>query len=309
MKAEVIPIFVARFNMKRKTSEEKKESLLSRLRSQMRDRYRLVIMDEATLAEKASFVLSPLNVFVFSVAVSLFLIVSVTYLIAFTSLREYIPGYADVRMRKSIIELASRTDSLEKSLALKEQYLANIAGILAGRAPQDEAQRTSPDSTIHYQKVEDKRSADDSLLRAEIEAEQKASLSSAGGAGDLRSLLFFPPVKGIITTKFKSRPDHLGVDIVAAKNEAIKATLDGTIVFSGWTINDGYVVHIQHEGELLSVYKHNSAILKKAGDRIKAGQPVAIIGNTGEHSSGAHVHFEIWYRGNPVDPQDFLRFQ
>lgn len=292
-----------------KGNDVKKEGLLSRLRSQMRDRYRLVIMDEDTLAEKASFVLSPLNVFVFSVAVSLFLIVSVTYLIAFTSLREYIPGYADVKMRRSLIKLASRTDSLEKSLVLKEQYLAGISGILSGEDPQGKTEMPVPDSTVHYQKVEDKRSADDSLLRAEIEAEQKASLSSVGGSGELRSLLFFPPIKGIVTTRFKSRPDHLGVDIVGAKNEAIKATLDGTVIFSGWTINDGYVVQMQHEGDVLSVYKHNSAVLKKTGDRVKAGQPVAIIGNTGEQSSGSHVHFEIWYRGNPVDPQDFLRFQ
>jgi murein DD-endopeptidase MepM/ murein hydrolase activator NlpD len=295
--------------MKNKGSEERKQGLLSRLRSQMRDRYRLVIMDEATLAEKASFVLSPLNVFVFSVAVSLFLIVSVTYLIAFTSLREYIPGYADVKVRRSLIKLASRTDSLEKSLVLKEQYLVNIAGILGNKEPQQNKQRPQPDSTVHYQKVEDKRSAEDSLLRAEIEAEQKASLSSAGSSSDLRSLLFFPPVKGITTSKFKSRPDHLGIDIVARKNEAIKSTLDGTIVFSGWTLNEGYVVQIQHDGDIISVYKHNSAVLKKAGDRIKAGQPVAIIGNTGEQSTGPHLHFEIWYRGNPVDPQDFLRFQ
>jgi murein DD-endopeptidase MepM/ murein hydrolase activator NlpD len=293
--------------MKNNQSGDKKVDVFNRLRSQMRDRYRLVIMDEATLAEKASFVLSPLNVFVFSIAMTLFLIVSVTYLIAFTSLREYIPGYADVKMRRSIIKLASRTDSLEKSLVLKEKYLSGIAGILSGEDPQTEAPESRPDTTARHEKVEDKRSADDSLLRAEIEAEQRASLNSTGG-NELRSLLFFPPVRGIITTKFKSRPDHLGIDIVSGKNEAIKSTLDGTVVFSGWTLSDGYVIHIQHEEDIISIYKHNSAILKKTGERVKAGQAVAIIGNTGEQSSGPHLHFEIWHRGNPVDPQEFLRF-
>jgi murein DD-endopeptidase MepM/ murein hydrolase activator NlpD len=248
-------------------------------------------------------------VFVFSVAVTLFLIVSVTYLIAFTSLREYIPGYADVKMRRTILKLASRTDSLEKSLVLKEKYLANIAGILGGKPSEERMEKPQADSTKRDQKMENKRSIEDSILRAEIEAEQKASLSGGAGNTNLRSLLFFSPVKGITTTKFKSRPDHLGIDIVAGKNEAIKATLDGTIIFAGWTMTDGYVVQIQHDENIISIYKHNSALLKKTGDRVKAGQPIAMIGNSGENSNGPHLHFEIWHRGNPVDPQDFLRFQ
>lgn len=154
-----------------------------------------------------------------------------------------------------------------------------------------------------------KPSKNDSLLRHEIESQDKFSLTLGNkGNSGIGGYFFFSPVKGMVTHSFNMAEGHYGVDVAAKENEFIKASLDGTVVFAGWTASDGYVIQLQHGNNLMSVYKHNSDLTKRVGDHVKAGEPIAIIGNTGESSNGTHLHFELWYNGTPVNPQDYVLF-
>jgi murein DD-endopeptidase MepM/ murein hydrolase activator NlpD len=279
--------------------------------NQLKNKYRLVIMNDDTFEEKASFVLSPLSVFVFIVSSTLFLIIAVTYLIAFTSLREYIPGYADVNMRRNVVKLTYKTDSLTNELAARDLYLENLKAVLSGNIKDSISPKALKDTTKKFERIDIKPSEDDLALRKQIEEEEKNSLRFTEKntlKSGINSFFFFVPLKGIVTNKFKVTPDHYGVDIVAQRNEAIKATLDGTVVLSDWTPETGHVIQLQHDENIISIYKHNSVLLKKAGERVKAGEPIAIIGESGELSTGPHLHFELWYKGKAVDPQEYMSF-
>jgi murein DD-endopeptidase MepM/ murein hydrolase activator NlpD len=275
----------------------------------LRNKFRLVIMNDDTFEEKASLVLSPLNVFIFVGSTILFLIVLLTYIIAFTGLREYIPGYADVNMRKNVVKLALKADSLEKELATRDMYFNNIKTIMSGGeiGTVDEQK----DTTKQYDKLQVSATEQESELRAQVEALDKYSLSTGrekSSHSSISNVFFFTPLKGTLISSYDPAKAHYGVDIVAPKNEAIKATLDGTVILSTWTSETGYVIQIQHSNNLVSIYKHNSVLLKKAGERVKAGEVVAIIGDSGEITTGPHLHFELWYNGIAINPQDYMIF-
>jgi murein DD-endopeptidase MepM/ murein hydrolase activator NlpD len=274
----------------------------------LHDKYRLVLMNDATLEEKLSFRLTRLNVFIFFGTVSIFLVVATIYLIAFTPLKEYIPGYADFNTRQVLRELMMRADSLERDLRQKDLYIHNFKRIIEGREPVDIFPVELLDPDYYY--IENlPRSLEDSIIRAEIESmgqygswvyEETSALQS------INQYFFFPPVKGIVTNYFNPAGKHFGIDLVADKNEAIKATLDGTVIFSAWTMETGYNIGIQHANNLVSVYKHNSVLLKEEGSFVKAGEVIAIIGETGLYSTGTHLHFELWFNGQPVNPLDYI---
>ncbi|HRG58504.1 MAG TPA: M23 family metallopeptidase [Bacteroidia bacterium] len=279
--------------------------------NQFKNKYRLVIMNDDTFEEKASFVLSPRSVFVFIVSSTLFLIIGVTYLIAFTSLREYIPGYADVNMRRNVVKLSYKSDSLTNEIAARDLYLENLKAVLSGNIKDSINPKALRDTSKKFERIDIKPSEEDLALRKQIEEEEKNSLrfneKNAVKSG-INSFFFFVPIKGIVTNKFKVTPDHYGVDVVAQRNEAIKAVLDGTVVLSDWTPETGHVIQLQHDDNIISIYKHNSVLLKKAGERVKAGEPIAIIGESGELSTGPHLHFELWYKGKALDPQEYMSF-
>jgi murein DD-endopeptidase MepM/ murein hydrolase activator NlpD len=280
----------------------------------VRDKYRLVILNEETFEERLSFRLSRLNVFVAVGLLSIILVFITTYIIAFTPLKEYIPGYTDVGMQKRIYELQLRSDSVERALHANEGYLRDLRKVLGGGDLLDK--REIPVDTANarnYKTINDKRSEEDSMMRADYENRSKYNLfkgenSSSGQASLVRNLFFYSPLKGIITSEFNPQEAHYGVDIVANKNEAIKAIQDGTVIFSGWTVETGYVIGLQHPGNIISVYKHNSVLLKKEGNIVRAGESIAIIGESGELSTGPHLHLEIWINGNPVNPKDYIVF-
>lgn len=285
-------------------------NFFARIKTQVRTTYRLVVMNDTSLEEQATFLLTPMNLFVFMGATLLFLIVSVTYLIAFTGLREYIPGYADTGMRRKLIEVSSKVDSLEASLAQRDLFVKNLHGILSGGTGLKHDEGSKLDSTRKSAKIPSGISSEDSLLRAQIAAEEQLGVESGSRKkGGIHSFFFFPPVKGVATHRFMATPNHLGVDIATAKGEPVKAILEGTIIFSGYTKEGGYMIQIQHGDNLVSIYKHNSMNLKKEGDRVKAGDPIAMVGNTGEQSTGPHLHLELWHKGFAVDPQDFIQFK
>ncbi len=284
------------------------------LLQRVRDKYRLVILNEETFEERLSFSLSRLNVFVAIGLLSIILVFITTYIIAFTPLKEYIPGYTDVSMQRRIYELQLRSDSVERALRANEKYMSDLKKVLGGEDLQQA--RSMPSDTAsgkNYKNLVDKRSKEDSLLRADYENQSKYNLFRAEGsskeqASEVRNLFFYSPLKGIVTSEYNPSAAHYGVDIVANRNEAIKAIQDGTVIFSDWTIQTGYVIALQHPGNIISVYKHNSVLLKKEGSFVRAGESIAIIGESGELTTGPHLHLEIWINGNPVNPKDYIVF-
>lgn len=267
-------------------------------------------MNDETFEEKVSLTLSPLNVFVFAGTIIISLITFTIYLIAFTPLREYIPGYADVNMQRRVINLLYQTDSLSRKLELRDRYMANLRAVIDNSVQTDSLHQKPPVDT-RYDTIQIPGAGPvDSALRAQIESQDRFTLTSGGSVSvsSISNFFFFTPVKGTITNTFNPKSKHFGIDIVASANEVIKCTLDGTVILSDWTSETGYVITVQHSNNLLSVYKHNSALMKRTGDYVKAGDVIAIIGNSGELTSGPHLHFELWYNGSPVNPVDYMSF-
>ncbi len=277
----------------------------------LKRKYKLVLMDANSFEEKLSFRVSRLGVIILTASLMLVLIMLTIYLIAFTSLREYIPGYIDVTLPKNIYDLQQKTDSLENVFRQQDIYIKNLNRLISGETT-DEIEVPSRSGYANYDTITFSISSEDSMLRAEYENQTKYNLYQNNLYNyiprNLGNINFFPPLNGIITHSFDPSQDHFGVDIVANTSEAIKATFDGTVIFSDWTLETGYIIGIQHKNNLISVYKHNSSILKQQGTFVKAGETISIVGQSGELSTGPHLHFELWYNGKPIDPEEFISF-
>ncbi len=272
-------------------------------------KYRLVILNESTFEEKISFKLSRLNVFVTGSLCIIGLIGLTILLIAFTPLREYIPGYSSTKLKRQATELTYKTDSLVNTLNYTNRYLDNIRMVLRGDIENNEINR---DSLFEQFKI-DPSSVDlnpikeDSLLRAEVALEDKYNLFEKNS--DKSNLGLFPPLSGTISEKYNRDKKHYAVDIVAPKDTPIKAVANGIVIFAEWTSETGYVIILEHKDGLLSVYKHNGSLSKSQGEIVRAGEVIASVGNTGEFTTGPHLHFELWDNGNPVNPLDFIDFK
>jgi len=285
-------------------SEKKKRVKIFR---NLWDKYRLSIYNDQTFEEVWQLRLSRMNVLIFFGGFAIALVLSVTVLIAFTPIREFIPGYPDGKTRKGYVQNALKVDSLERVLDQWEKYQANINIILNGGEPH--SIESKPDTSKRYKSIEFSKSEEDSLLRSQIEADEMYNLSfNYSETHKSKTIYFIPPVKGVVTNSYNPTVDHYGIDLVAAPNEVVLAVANGTIVLSNWTLETGYTMAIQHENNFISVYKHNSKLLKRQGDRIKAGEAIAIIGNSGELTTGPHLHFELWQNGYSVDPAKFIHF-
>ncbi len=282
-----------------------KAEFLKRLRNQ----YRLVVMNDDTFEEKFSLRLTPLGLFILLGSVTIVMTMLVTSLIAFTPLREYVPGYANAGLKRDLVNLTYKSTSIEKSLAEKNAFLENINNVLRGHIKVDSSQNR-PNKNKEYNKIKMDASKNEETLRKTVESQDQYSLSAetVTNKNGITNFSFFTPLKGIVSNSFKSGEQHYGIDIVGPENEAIKTTLDGTVIIATWSSETGYTISVQHTNNLISVYKHNSVLLKKIGDYVKAGEAIAIIGNSGEQTSGPHLHFELWYNGNPIDPQDYMVF-
>jgi len=299
----------------RRTSDSNDERKV-RWYHKLRDKYRLVILNEDTFEEKLSFKLSRLNVFVVTGTLANILIFLTTYLIAFTPLREYIPGYSSANLQKDLYELQVRTDSIGEALKNRDLYISNLKSLLSGEVvPVPDQPAVQADSLVRsgYSRISNLRSKEDSMLRKEYEQENLYNLnvdsrSSQRQNTPVSKLNFYTPVKGIVTNRFDASRRHYGIDIATRQNEAVKAAYDGVVFFSEWTAETGNVIAIQHSGAVITVYKHNSVLLRKQGAYVRAGESIAIIGNTGEYSTGPHLHFELWINSSPVDPEKYLTF-
>jgi len=285
-----------------------KKSKVKKLSKKLLYKYRLVVLNEDTFEEHFSFKLNRLNVFILSTIFAIFLIVLTTVLIAFTPIREYIPGYSSSALKKKAINLSFKTDSLEQLILVNEQYLASVKKILSGDIKTENFNKDSILKVVNKeiaQGVNLAPSKEDSLLRERVAQEDK--YNPLVDNKEL-NLVLFPPVKGVISEDYNPDQKHYAVDVVTEKDSPVKATADGTVVFAEWTVETGYVIIIKHAKDLLSVYKHNAQLNKDQADFVKAGEIIAIAGNTGELTTGTHLHFELWSEGLPINPNNFIDF-
>lgn len=279
------------------------------LMNKLKHKYRLVFFNDNTFEEVWHLRLSLLNVLSVVGTISVFLTALVVMLMAFTSLREFIPGYPDQNMQTSIMHNAMRLDSLENEIRIRDQYFSNLNALISGQEPVK--YETPQDSAKSFTNIKFTKSVHDSMLRQRIEEEEQFNFSVSSnpkGESSISEMHFFTPIKGMVTNAYSAAENHYGVDIVASPNEVVKATLDGTVILAAWTSETGNVIQIQHQNNVLSVYKHNASLLKRVGNQVKAGDAIAIIGNSGELTTGPHLHFELWYNGKPVNPADYIIF-
>ena len=286
--------------------EQKKKR--KELKRKLLHKYRLVILNESTFEEKISFKLSRLNVFVTGTLLIIGLIGFTTLLIAFTPLREYIPGYSSTALKRQATDLTYKTDSLVNALNYTNRYLENIRKVLKGDM---ETSQINPDSVFESIKLDPSQLnlspiREDSILRAEVALEDRYNLFEQPTFDG--SILLYTPLTGTISQAYDADLKHFAIDIVAAKDTPVKAVATGRVIFAEWTASTGYVVILEHNQDLISVYKHNGSLTKSQGKIVRAGEVIATVGNTGELTTGPHLHFELWKDGNPVNPENYIDF-
>jgi len=270
---------------------------------------RLVILNEETFEEIFSLKLNLMNVFVVLTGGAILLIAITTYIIAFTPLREYIPGYASSKLKREATELALKSDSLEKAIKMNNAYIESIKKVLAGDV---EVAKLNKDSIkaaelTDASQVDFSPSKEDQKLREEVAREDKYNVFEKAQAKV--EIVLFPPAKGHITEGYSPKNKHFAVDVALAKNTPIKSIANGTVIFADWTPTTGYVIIIRHGDGIISVYKHASSLTKNQGDVVRTGEVIALAGSTGEESTGVHLHFELWKDGFAIDPTNFIDFE
>ena len=278
--------------------------------SKLKHKYRLILMNDNSLEEQLSFRFSALDVITVLTIGCVLLFVFFLLLVGYTPLNEFVPGKASSSLHKELIAITLKADSLEKKPLVNELYLKNITAIVNGEDPINSSTENTLVLSASETELSFKKSKEDSLLRLAVEAEDKISISPTDKKDnlDMESMLFFSPIKGVITNGFDRKKNHFGTDIVAKQDEPIKCVFDGVVVISHWTSETGNVIGVQHANGMFSLYKHNSILFKRAGEYVKSGEVIAIIGNSGELSSGPHLHFELWHKGTPVNPENYISF-
>lgn len=270
---------------------------------------RLVILNDDSFEEIFSLKLTLMNVFVVVTISAVILISITTYIIAFTPLREYIPGYASSELKKNATELAIKSDSLALALRKNETYIHSIKKVLTGELEYAQVNKDSilaaPQQTPDNAELSPSKA--DLLLREQVAREDKYNLFEK--TNSKVSVVLFSPAKGIVTEKFNPKQRHYAIDVALAKNTPIKAVLNGTVIFADWTPTTGNVVILRHNNGFISVYKHAESLTKSQGDLVKTGEVIALAGSTGQESTGIHLHFELWKDGYPIDPENFISFE
>ena len=287
-------------------AEKRKEKKFAK---KLLHKYRLIILNEDTFEERFAIKLTRLNVFVLISISAIFLVAATTVLIAFTPLREYIPGYSSTSLKRKAIQLNFKTDSLQQTIAINEQYLESIKRVLKGDVNTVNFNKDSiiKAAELDVNLINLNPSKEDSLLREKIDKEDKYNLFES--ATSKVSFVLFPPVNGTISEGYNVQDKHYAIDIVVAKDTPVKATADGTVILAEWNTQTGYVLIIEHSNGLISIYKHNASLTKEQGDLVKTGEVIAVSGNSGELTTGPHLHFELWSNGYPIDPTTFIDFE
>jgi murein DD-endopeptidase MepM/ murein hydrolase activator NlpD len=276
----------------------------------LRDSYRLLLINDTTFEERLSFKLNRLNVILLLLLTFVGYGLLISAVIAYTPLKTYIPGYSDQTTKMNAYRSTLTADSLEVQMRMRDLYIDNLRAVLSGELPVDSTTLFDP-ADVRPEVADLLPGRVDSALRVKMDRQEAYALSEGRflDRRDLSGIFLFAPIRGIVTTSFDRAQGHFGVDIVSKADEAVKACLDGTVTMASWTTDAGHVIQLQHRNDLVSIYKHNSVLLKKVGDRVKAGEAIAIVGNSGELTSGPHLHFELWLQGEPVDPQAYMVFE
>jgi len=293
---------------------DKTESKRKRFIRKLKHTYRLVFFNHSTFEEVWHIRITLMNVLSIAGTVFIILVSGSMALVMFTPMRQLVPGFPTDAMRRQIVDNSLRLDSLEHEIRLRDMYTSAVNAILTGREPEltNMENRTV---TASYDNIVFTRSGQDSLLRLQVEAEERFNFTVPSRAQLVFSdevmisgLHFFKPVEGIVSSKFNLNNNHFGIDLVAAPNAVVKSILDGTVILDAWTSETGWVIQVQHAANIISIYKHNANLLMKKGERVRAGDAIAIVGNSGELTSGPHLHFEMWQNGMPVNPEDYIVF-
>lgn len=287
-----------------------KEKKKGRFRQKITNKYRMVVLNEETFEERFSIKLSRLNIFVLGGVFSILLIASTTVLIAYTPIREYIPGYSSTKLKRDASNLVYEADSLRNKLQILQNYTNSLLPILTGQQSPldvdfDSLKRNAEVTSFDLKKLNPTKT--DSLFREKVDSNDRYPLFDT--ASSKTKVVFFAPVTGNITQTYDVSNKHFAIDIVAATGTPIKVIEDGTVIFSEWTAETGYVIIVDHSNGFISVYKHNGVLLKQQGDFVKSGEVIASVGSTGELTTGPHLHFELWNNGYPVNPMNYIDFQ
>jgi len=274
----------------------------------IRFKYKLSFVNESTLEEVWSFRMSQLSAFITFLLIAFALIAVTALVIIKTPIRNYLPGYLDVEVRNTIIMNSLRADSLEMALNRQSRYLANVSAILTGTMTVDSI-RQSDSIAFMTANYDIPRTENEERFAATFEEEEKYMLTtSSPNTGATESIFFYKPVNGVISSHYDFEKRHWGVDLVAGTKESVLATLDGIVVYTGYDQDYGNVITLQHKNGFVSIYKHNEVLLKNTGDQVIAGEAIALVGNTGELSTGPHLHFELWYKGGSINPEEYITF-
>jgi len=285
-----------------------RKELRKKIFQMLKDHYRLIIYNDSTIQTVWSIKLTPIKVLTLGSLGAILLILITTSIIAYTPLRENIPGYPSTKTRQQIIRNYVLVDSLENEIKTRDAYFNKIGDLFKGETPVEES--ASGDSALKVAEAKFDKFNADSIFKDKL-LEEKSNLSIQQNPKRLPSIAnmhFFTPLRGLITNHFNPKTNHLAVDVVGKENSRISSVLDGTVIFSGWTMDTGYSIFIQHESNIISLYKHNAELLKEVGDKVKAGDVIAIMGNSGELTTGPHLHFELWHNGTALDPETYIDF-
>ena len=270
-------------------------------------KYKLTITNENTLEEIVGIHVSKLNgVSVLLSAVTV-IFLSASLIIVFTPLRNYLPGYMNTEVREQVVTNALRADSLLRILEHQRMYVMNIQDIISGNIKADSVHSMDSLTVVRSEELMERTQAEDEF-RKQYEETERYNLTTIDNAPAVTGLIFFRPTRGMISSGFDANQKHYGIDIAASPNESVLSTLDGTVILATYTADTGYVIQVQHNQNLVSVYKHCGSLLKKVGDTVKAGEAIALVGNTGEKTTGPHLHFEIWNKGRALDPAKYIVF-
>ena len=271
--------------------------------------YKVVVSSEDTFEEKLSFKANKINAFIIVLLYSIILIAFTISIVFFTQLREMVPGYSSSDLLNRAIYLTKKTDSLEQQIALNNKFYKSIEDVLSGNVDEfiSRDELSTDSNLINPDIFTIPPNLQDSILRQYVDNEDKFNLTNNELV--IENKMFFSPIKGEITQSFNFNENHFAIDIAADIGTPVKSVLDGKIIFSEWSLDTGYVVVIDHGENIISVYKHNSKILKEQNDFVQAGEVIAYSGNQGNLSSGPHLHFELWKNGTPIDPEPLLNFK
>lgn len=307
---------LTRYSIENMEEDQQGRGFWASFRESLKHNYRLVVMNSDTFEEVRSFQLTLLNVYVAITSLLVVIALVVAMAIAYTPLRKYVPGYGDVVSKQDFIALQREMTEMEEQLAIYANYNENVRNILVGEVRTAEDLPEEPDTSNNVTNDEEVNLSEEEIaLRREMELERVGRQARAGGGVQsgsstipLEQMYFIAPLSGEISAGFDPDKNHFGIDILAPKNTAVKAAMDGFVFFSDWTRETGNTIGIQHDNNVITFYKHNAELLKPAGSQVKAGEAIAIIGNTGHLTTGPHLHFELWHRGEAVNPVQFVGF-